>query len=160
LALLLAFQPALSASKTRGAAVVVTQASGAQKGELIGVRESALILLTEAGDLTVEVAQIESVRIVKKASKIPVAIGFGIAGGAASYGLALASGVKVNSIGGGFALGVGVIAAGVVGGAIAGIAMADSLASDEVLVFKGRSESEVSELLTRLRSHARVGDYR
>jgi hypothetical protein len=47
-----------------------------------------------------------------------------------------------------------------VGGAIAGIAMADSLASREILVFKGKSESEVSGLLTRLRSHARVDNYR
>ena len=69
--------------------------------------------------------------------------------------------LKVDSgLGGGFALGVGVIAAGVVGGAIGGIAMSDGLAKDEVLAFKGSSDGEVNEMLTRLRGHARVTGYR
>ena len=156
----LAFPSVLSAARRKGARLVVTQSSGVQKGELIGVNDRALVLLTEGGDQTIEVAQIESVRIIKKANPIPVAIGFGVAGGFASFGLALASGVKVNSIGGGFALGVGVIAAGVVGGAIGGIAMSDGLAKDEVLAFKGSSDGEVNEMLTRLRGHARVTGYR
>jgi len=160
LTFLVAFQPALPASGSKGAIVAVTQGSGTQKGELVGVRESALVLLTEAGDVTVEIAQIESVRIVKKAAAVPVAIGLGVAGGAAGLGLAYASGVKSDSIGGGLAIGVGSIAIGALAGAIAGILLTDSFAKDEVLVFKGKSDGEIKDLLTRLRSKARVADYR
>ena len=88
LAPIVALHPVVSASRTEGATVVVIQGTGAQKGELVGVRESALVLLTKAGDVTIEAAQIESVRIVKKASPVPAAIGLGIAGGAAGLGLA------------------------------------------------------------------------
>ncbi len=160
LTLLVAFQPARLAAEGKGAKVAVTQDSGIQKGELVGVRDSALVLLTEAGDMTIETAQIESVRIVKRASAVPVAIGFGIAGGFAGIGLAYASGVKSDTIEGGFAIGVGSIAIGALVGVIAGLLMTDSLAKDEVLVFKGKSDVEIKELLTRLRSQARVPDYR
>jgi len=156
----LAFPSVLSAAGRKGAKLVVTQSSGFQKGELIGVNDHALILSTEGGDQTIEVAQIESVRIIKKASTLPVALGFGVMGGGAGLGLAYASGVKSDTIGGGLAIGVGSIAVGGLVGVIAGVLLTDSLAKDEVLVFKGRSEGEVSEMLTRLRGQARVTGYR
>jgi hypothetical protein len=74
--------------------------------------------------------------------------------------LAYASGVKSDTIGGGLAIGVGSIAVGGLVGVIAGVLLTDSLAKDEVLVFKGRSEREVNEMLTRLRGRARVAGYR
>jgi hypothetical protein len=160
LAFPLAFQPALAASGRKGATVVVTQSSGVQTGELVGVNDSALVLLTKTGDLTIEAALIDSVRIVKKASAIPVAIGFGVAGGAAGLGIAYATGVKSDTIGGGLAIGVGSIAIGALVGVIAGVLMIDSLSKDDVLVFKGRPDGEIKGLLTRLRSQARVTDYR
>ena len=42
------------------------------------------------------------------------------------------------------------------GGAIGGIAMSDGLVKDEVLVFRGRSDGDVQEMLTRLRGQARA----
>jgi hypothetical protein len=160
LALFLAFQPALAASGRKGATLVIAQSSGIQKGELIGVKESGLVLLTKSGDLTIETSQIETVRIVKKASTAPVAIGFGVAGGFAGLGLAYASGIKSKDIGGGLAIGVGSIAIGALAGVVAGVLLTDSLAKDEVMVFKGKSDSEIKELLTRLRGQARATDYR
>jgi hypothetical protein len=74
--------------------------------------------------------------------------------------LAYASGVKSDTVGGGLAIGVGSIAVGGLVGVIAGVLLTDSLAKDEVLVFKGRSEGEVNEMLTRLRGRARVAGYR
>jgi outer membrane lipoprotein SlyB len=156
----LALPSALSASGREGARLVVAQSSGIQKGELIGVNDHALVLSTERGDQTIEVAQIESVRIVKKANKVAAAVGFGIVGGPAGLGLAYASGIKSKDIGGGLAIGVGAIAIGALAGVVAGILLTDSLVKDEVLVFKGRSDGEVKEMLTRLRGQARVTDYR
>jgi hypothetical protein len=165
LALVMAASPALlrGADRWRGSKVTVTTLSGSIfKGELIGVREDAVIILESPGEKTLMVAEIESVRIVKKSPTIACAIIGGLAGGITAGLIArrpsenddLGTGLK-RLLGYPLWLGVGTgVGMGV------GMFVAQAIGKDKVIVFKGRPAAEVEAGLKTLRKEARVQNYK
>ena len=73
----------LYAKERRGATLIITKKDGQQiKGELITVKPNSLLLLdTEGKDVSVDIADIKVIRIVKK-SKVLQGLGFGLLIGA------------------------------------------------------------------------------
>lgn len=72
-------QAAFAKARTSGATVIVKTATGSVKGELIGVRKDALVVLSKQGSDPVPVSDIESVTIVKHPPVIvPVVLGFAV----------------------------------------------------------------------------------
>ena len=153
--------PGLAGEGRSGARVLIKAGGAIQKGELVGVRQDGLVIISEQQISTVPIADIESVRIVHKASKLLAGWAGSFLGGAASIPIARA--VADNTSGDwGDAIGAGsaVLLGGAVVGAVAGVLLADGLAKDEVFVFKGRPVDEIAKNLEQLRKQARIQDYR
>lgn len=128
-------------------------------GELIAVKQDSLLLLDAGGkDLSVDIADIKVIRIVKKSKARKGAlygllIG-GVIGAAAgsrekddfifsSSELATMGGLVFGSLGA--LLGVGI-------GAVAG--------TDKTILFEGMTDLEIKEARDKLRKKARIRDYR
>lgn len=160
----LAVQPraALGRARTAGAIVVVTSGAGTIKGELIGVRDDAVIILSEKGDETISVSEIESVRIVRRA---PI-LGLGLLGWAAGAAVGLLAAPRINNddpLGDGMVKLFKNFAYGGIGcivGTGAGVGTALAIGKDKMIVFKGRTKEENTTALKGLRKEARVADYR
>ena len=144
-------------AKKRGAELLITKKDRQQiKGELITVKPNSLLLLDAEGkDVSIDIAEIKVIRIVKK-SKILKGAGIGLiigGGGGALLGQAAnctetpQAWILVALIGGG----VGVLT-GVILGAIAGI--------DKTIQIEGKSDLEIREALDKLRKKARIRDYK
>ena len=142
----------LQARSKKGAEVVVTLKDGHYAaGELIAVKPDGL-LIYDGKDLSVGLADIRSVKVVRK-SKALLGLGCGLLAGVAASAIYRSNaddilealdmmGAAVVFIGGGSAVGLGA-------GALAG--------KDKVLAFEGKSELESKKALSFLRRHARVG---
>jgi hypothetical protein len=132
------------------------------KGELVGVREDAVVVEDEReGAKEVAVERIRSVRILRRSGVLPGILGGGLAGaiaGAAILGSNLdpepwdfASGAYGALLG----LGGGFVAGGLLGGIAGGVAGVDKTYS-----FENMTPEEKTGCLAKLRKHARVRDYR
>lgn len=140
----------LYAKERRGAKLIITKKDGQQiQGELITVKPTSLLLLdTEGKDVSVDIADIETVRIVKK-SKVLLGAGVGLViggGGALLFGGSLEeSSIPL------FILGIGTLV-GIIIGAIA--------EKDKTMQIEGMTDMEIQETMDKLRKKARVRDYR
>lgn len=150
---LLALSANLYAKEKRGAKLIITKTDGQQvKGELIAVKENSLLLLdSESGaDVSIDIADIRIIRIVKKSKKW-------------KYGLA---------VGGGVGLIAGIASIGEVHGFFAtfidsliwfGLPVVGIVAiiegRDKTILIKGRPDTEVKEALEELRKKARIPNY-
>lgn len=153
---------ALTAGERRGAIVLVRDNNGKSvEGELIAVKQNAIIVLesSSASDVSLELSEIDTVRIVKKA-KVLKGIGIGFAAGAGTGAVVgFASG---NDEPGGFfnftagekalivgaALGTVGVILGAIFGAVAG--------SDQTLAVSGTFGSKRAGVLAFLSQKARV----
>ncbi len=135
---------------------MVTKKDGQQvQGELITVKPNSLLLLdTEGKDVSVGIADIKVVRIVKK-SKVWTGAGIGLlTGGGSMYLYSQIVGDTESEIVLAFTLGAAVIGASIGGliGAIAGI--------DKTIQIEGMTDLEIQKTLNKLRKKARIRDYK
>jgi len=152
----------LYAKERRGAKLLITKKDGQQiSGELITVKPNSLLLLdTEGKDVSVDIADIEVITIVKK-SKLWTGAGLGFlicGGGTALYHEIFfkenheTSNKHVYTAIYGFIAGaVGLLFGGITGKLVG---------TDEIIHFEGMSDSEINEVLEKLRKKARIRDYK
>ena len=153
----------LYAKERRGAKLIITKLDEQLiKGELIAVKPNSLLLLnTEGKDVSVDIADIKVIKIVKKSQVVWGALGGLLGGGMvgafvagfwalvfkASVGEALPVMLRFGVRG----APVGVLLGGIVG-AFVGI--------DKTILVEGMTDSEVREALDKLRKKARIRDYK
>jgi hypothetical protein len=151
-----------SSKERRGAKLIVTKNDGRQiSSELITVKPNSLLLLdTEGKDVSIGITDIKVIRIVRK-SKALLGAGIGFGAGAL-LGPLLAPvifhawheeydgpGVLLIEIPVGSA--IGAILGGITGAL---------LGKDKTIQIKGMSDSEINEVLAKLRKKARIRDYK
>ncbi len=154
---LLALSVNLYAKERRGAKLIITKKDGQQvQGELITVKPNSLLLLnTEGKDVSVGIADIKVIRIVKK-SKALLAAGLGFLIGAAvgaAVGGSLEAGwvemgIEISALMGGFAFAI-----------VAGF-IVSSRGKDKIIQIEGMSNLEIRETLDKLRKKARIRKYK
>jgi hypothetical protein len=145
----------LSAKERRGANLIVTRLDGSQvSGELIAVKRDSLLLLSNGRDLSIDLADIKTVRIVKKSLAGKGALYGFLAGAVGGAGVGLAMG-RTDTFEGKTPLALGVFggAIGALSGLLAGSVVGLLHSSFTVA---GQSESAVSAYWDKLRAHARV----
>jgi len=145
----------LSAKERRGANLVVTRLDGSQvSGELIAVKRDSLLLLGEGTDVTVGLADIKTVRIVRKSRAGLFAGLAGVAGATAGAFVGLYKG------GGDDESGPASIRGGVVYGALGALAglLADSMVnSDTHITVAGMTPEAVAGFWDQLQAYSRMG---
>jgi hypothetical protein len=150
-ALLTGLPNGLEAKGRQGASLVVTRIDGSSAaGELIAVRQDSLLLLSAGKDLTVDLADIETVRVLRKSRTLLFAGLGGALGLAGMTGLVLSGGDDVDFgfrkvLAGG---GIGLLA-GAIAGTVKGI--------DQEFRVAGRPAAEVSRYWIKLSAHSREG---
>ncbi len=163
----------LYAKERRGAKLTITKKDGQQiEGELITVKPNSLLLLdTEGKDVSVGIADIKAIRIVKK-SKAGKGALYGLLTGGIS-GILLVPAFKelagedfildslienIEEVTGSFTIAFALIggAAGLLIGALVGA----NAGKDKIIQIEGMTDSEIQETLDKLRKKARVRDYR
>ena len=150
----------LYAKERRGAKLIVTKKDGQQiEGELITVKPNSLLLLDRksGADVSVDIADIKAIRIVKK-SKLLTGVWVGIAIGGGTGVLLAGSGYRMSldaparrGILGAFGA-----ACGLVIGALLGLVAG----KDKTIHFEGMTDLEIKETLDKLRKKARIRDYK
>ena len=150
------FVPAgLSAKDRKGADIVVTRTNGSQfGGELIAVKPDSLLLLSAGMALSIPLADIREVRIVRK----PKALLFAGIGGAA--GATVGAFVGIYKGGGDDESGPAALrGAAVYGalGALAGLLASMAFSGDSHFNVAGGRPETVAEFWDRLRSYSREG---
>ncbi len=147
-----------AAKERRGAELIIHKLDGRFiRGELIAVRENSLLLMESrnSADETVDIDKINMITVVKKLKIGYVAVAGFMAGGALS---AYAVGSKDYGKGKTESMIIIGVLGGITFGTIAAL-VSGALASNETFTLEGMSDSEISQVLDRLRSKARVRDY-
>ena len=147
-----------SKERKHGAELDVWKKSGwLVTGELIAVKPNSLLLLNPQGkDVSVDIADIKVIRIVKKSKAL---LGAGIGGGAGALATIIFVALtplreepleykfNVAVVGGAY-------------GAILGALLGLVAGKDKTIQIEGMTESEIQETLDKLRKKARIRDYR
>jgi len=150
----------LYAKERRGAKLMVTKKDGQLiEGELITVKENSLLLLDAEGkDVSVDIADIKAIKIVRKSKFWSGAgIGFLIGGGTVALLASSEAPVEEGSewlwyLAWGVIFGAPCALIGGLLGAFAG--------TDKTIQIEGRSDLEIKEVQEKLRSKARIPDYK
>ena len=157
LACILVLPLGLTAQERKGANLLIEKLDGEQvRGELITVKESSLLLLSETGaDVSVDVAAIKVITIVKK-SKALLGAGLGYAIGVTCYTITVLAAVE-----GEYAFEDVLLYTMLINipSAIIGAVIGDSAGRDKTIQIEGKSEAEIQESLEYLRKKARIPDY-
>ena len=151
--LLLIIPADLSAKDRRGANLVVTRLDGSQvAGELIAVKPHSLLLLGKGTDVTVGLADIKSVRIVRRSRAKPLAL-IGFLSGAAEGAYIVSRDEEDRNTK------TTLLAAGIIGGiqGLLGLGIGLGLGADAVLPFAGEADGVVARYLDRLKGYSREG---
>jgi len=146
----------LSAKERRGAELVVTRLDGSQlSGELIAVKRDSLLLLSNGRDESIDLPEIESVRLARKSRSGKGAL-YGFAYGAGSgaiLGLILPTPIfeedKALAM-----LAFGACLGAI--GALSGLIVGSVVGLDSSFTVAGKSEEVVNKYWDKLRAHARV----
>jgi hypothetical protein len=155
----------LYAKERRGAKLIVTKKNGYQtEGELITVKPNSLLLLdTEGKDVSVSIADINVIRIVKK-SKALLGAGLGFLIGAGVGAIVGLVADKVIDLGDYI---WGPQDSALLGGAIGGTAGAlgggfigASAGKNVTIQIEGMTDFKIQETLDKLRKKARIRDYK
>jgi len=128
------------------------------RGELIAVKPNSLLLLDAEGkDVSIDIADIKVIRIVKK-SKLLTGIWVGIAIGGGTGVLLAGSGYRMSldaperrKILGAFGAAAGLLIGGITG---------ELLGKDKTIQIEGMTDLEIEESLEKLRKKARIRDYK
>jgi hypothetical protein len=149
--------------KKHGANLIIQKINGQQvSGELITVKPSSLLLLnTEGKDVSIDIADIKVIRVVKKSQVVKGAFG-GLLGGAGTgayfaglFGLVIrASWGETSSKMAEW----GAICAPF--GAIIGAIIGAIFSIDKTIQIEGMSDIEIQKTLDKLRKKARIRDYK
>lgn len=150
----------LMAKERQGAKLVVKKKAGQQiEGELITVKQSSLLLLnTDGKDESINIADINVIKIVKKSKAYELGLGGFLIGGV-TRGV-LHSAVRKEKEG--EEATQHFVQASVVAGAIglaAGIIIGTVLGIDKTIRIEGKSDSEIKKILEKLRKKARIPNY-
>ena len=141
----------LFAKERKGADLIIQRTDGTQvRGELIAVKQNSLLLLGRdtGADVTVDIGDINIITIVKKSG---VGLGLVIGGAAGALGGYIGSSVFWQvDIRQTWTLVGGVI--GLVSGALIGKA----ISRPKTIQLEGKSDSEIKEIMEKLRKKARV----
>ena len=148
----LVFPLGLLAKQKRGIDLVVqTKDEQIFQGELITVKQYALLLLSEEGaDVTVDIREVRNLTTLKK-PKVLKGFGYGALIGGVTLGLPSATAednwwIVFASI-------------GAISGAVIGTLFGLAAGRDETILVSTKSDAEIQEILNQLRSKARVTDY-
>jgi hypothetical protein len=140
-------------TKRKGAELIVQKKDGQQvRGELITVKNSSLLLLdSEGADVSIDIADIKVIRIVKK-SKAILGASSGLligGGGGALLGQAASDTESPN---------VWILGALIFGGLglLIGAGTGALLGIDKIIQIEGKSDSEIKEILEKLSKKARI----
>ncbi len=149
----------LYAKERRGAKLIVTKKNGQLiEGELIAVKPNALLLLdTEGKGVSIDIADIKVIRVVKK-SKLLTGIWVGIAIGGGTGVLLAGSGYRMSldaperrKILGAFGAAAGLLIGGITG---------ELLGKDKTIQIEGMTDLEIEEALEKLCKKARIRNYK
>jgi len=158
IALLLFIPGNLSAKERRGADLVITRLDGSQvSGELIAVKRDSLLLLNNVGrDESVDIADIKTVRIVRKSragllGSIGGAAGF-IGGAAVAFAMADDEFYENK---GPLALLFGLFTGGI--GALSGLLVGSVVGLDSSFTVAGEPEADLADYWDKLRVYSREG---
>ncbi len=141
----------LFAQGRKGADLIIQKKDGTQvRGELIAVKENSILLMERdsGADVTVDIGNIKMIPIVKK-PKLWLGAGLGLLAGAAAGALSYGSYYYFVQ---GFYFGA--IGAGI--GLFLGFFVGAAVRIDKKIQFEGKSDSEIQEILEKLRKKARV----
>ena len=159
LACILVLPLGLTAQERKGANLLIVKLDGEQvRGELIAVKESSLLLLSESGaDVSVDVKEIKVITIVKK-SKALLGAGLGYAIGVSSMiilSMAATEGEWTLEETLSFPeLWIFSLPFALIGGFIGG-----KVGKSKTIQIEGKSASEIRESLEYMREKARIADY-
>ncbi len=147
-------------AKKRGAQLIIGKKDGlAIEGELITIKPNSLLLLdTEGKDVSVEIEEIKTIRIVKK-SKARAGAGAGIiilGGGTALY-VATVNEVDPEDE---WKLVLFVGAIGAVVGLLVGGTIGAIMGTDKTIQIVGMTDPEIRYAMDKLRKKARIRDYK
>ncbi|HDZ25597.1 hypothetical protein LCGC14_1015800 [marine sediment metagenome] len=147
----------LYAKERRGAKLLITKKDGQQiEGELITVKPNSLLLLdTEGKDVSVGIADIKVIRVVKKSKGART--GFLIGGGLALIVGVGEIGAEVHGFIPSFIDGLIFFA---LPGALIGALIGSAAGTDKTIQLEGMTDSEIQEAMDKLRKKARIRDYR
>jgi hypothetical protein len=147
----------LYAKERRGAKLIITKEDWQQiEGELITVKPDSLLLLDiEGKDVSVSIADIRVIRIVKK-SKALLGAGIGLLIGGVHGTLV---GIRYEDpIDYGVVVGFGVLYGAVY--MVLGALLGAGFGKDEKIQIEGQSDSEIQETMDKLSKKARIRDYK
>ncbi len=147
----------LYAKERRGAKLIITQKDGQWiNGELITVKPNSLLLLNNEGkDVSVDIADIKIIVIVKK-SKALLGSGLGFLIGA-GWGMMIA--VLSPDTFDDFPLALWSLICAAPG-ALLGAMVGSTAGADKTIRIEGMTDSEIQETLKKLRKKARVRNYK
>ena len=130
------------------------------RGELIAVKQNSLLLLdTEGKEVSLDIADIKVIRVVKK-SKALLGAGIGSAAGTL-IGIITAAIFDASFYELVTSLGYFIFAASGLGiGALVGALIGASAGKYKTIRIEGMSDSEIEEALEKLRKKARIRDYK
>ena len=143
----------LSAKEKRGANLIVTRLDGSQvSGELIAVKRDSLLLLSNGRDESIDLADVKTVRIVKKSLAGKGAL-YGFLAGALGGALWGSANQDSDVWGNGTALVAGAYVGAI--GALSGLLLGSVAGLDSSFTVAGKPEAVVNEYWDKLRAHAR-----
>ncbi len=143
----------LYAKERRGAKLLITKKDGQLiEGELITVKPNSLLLLdTEGKDVSVGIADIKVIRVMKKSKGARTGFLIGV-------GLALIVGVgEIGAEVHGF---IPSFIDGLIFFALPGALIGSAAGKDKTIHFEGMTDLEIKEAMDYLRKKARIRDYR
>ncbi len=147
----------LYAKERRGAKLIITKKEGQQiEGELITVKQNSLLLLDAEGkDVSVGIADIKVIRVMKKSKGART--GFLIGGGLALIVGVGQIGAEVHGFIPSFIDGLIFFA---LPGALIGVIIGAVAGTDKTIQIEGMTDSEIRETMDKLRKKARIRDYK
>jgi hypothetical protein len=147
-------------AKKKGAEIMVQKKDGQQvRGELITVKENLLLLLeTKGADVSVDIGDVRKITIVRKSKAGKGAIYGAILGAFFTTILIVEDQSQPVSFDFGVYLGASAVFIG--GGSLLGALFGLDSGRDETIQIQGKYDSEIKEILEKLRKKARIRNYK